>query len=171
MKILLRIVGGLVAVVVLAALVVFVAGRFSDGPMGFFSGGAFESGVVVAPPASWDFATDADVIQMQLLEPARSRTVWVVVDEGAAYIPCGIPNFTLWKKWPHEALADGRAEIRLEGKRYPVTLVKSEGRELFERLLKKVGEKYDALPGTPEEVGEVEEDSVWFFRLDPRPTA
>ncbi len=166
MKVVLRILGALVGIVVLAVLVIFVAGRFSDGPMGFFSGGAFTSGDVVASPSDWAFATDTDTIQMQLLEPPRSRTVWVVVDDGKAYIPCGVPNFRLWKQWPHEAVADGRAEIRIDGKRYPVTLSKTDDPAAFDRLLAKVGEKYGGLPP-----GEVDQDSVWFFRLDPRPAS
>lgn len=166
MKVVLRILGALVGIVALAGLVLFVAGRFSDGPIGFFSGGPFSSGEVVAAPADWDFAKDTQTVEMQLLEPPRSRTVWIVVEDGTAYIPCGVPNFRLWKKWPHEAVADGRAEVRIDGKRYPVSLVKTGDHDLFERLLAKVGEKYGSVPP-----GEVSEDSVWFFRLDPRPGA
>lgn len=163
MKIVARILSSLVLLFGLAAITIFLAGRFTDGPLGFFSGGPFRSGEVVAPIADWSFAADTDTIQMQLLDPPRSRTVWVVVEKGQAFIPCGIPNFRLWKQWPHEAKDDGRAEIRLDGKRYPVTLVKIEERPLVERLLKKVDGKYG---GVPE--GEVAEDSVWFFRLEPR---
>jgi hypothetical protein len=163
MKIVLRVLGGLGAFLALAVVLIFVAGRFADGPMGFFSGGPFASGEAASAPEDWSFATDANTIEMQLLEPARSRTVWVVVEDGSAYIPCGIPNFRLWKQWPHEARTDGRAEIRLEGRRYPVTLVKTEGRELFDRLLGLVGGKYGSVPP-----GEVSEDDIWFFRLEPR---
>lgn len=166
MKVVLRILGGLVGLLVVGAVGVFVAGRFSDGPIGFFSGGPFTSGERVAPVDDWGFAADADTVELQLLEPARSRTVWIVVEDGVAYIPCGVPNFRLWKQWPHEAVADGRAEVRLAGKRYPVALVKTGDRALFDRLLAKVGDKYG---GVPE--GEIGEDSVWFFRLDPRPSA
>ena len=162
-----RILGGLGLLVGLAAITIFLAGRFTDGPLGFFSGGPFRSGELVAPVTDWEFATETDTIEMQLLEPPRSRTVWIVVEEGRAYVPCGVPNFRLWKQWPHEALADGRAEIRIEGTRYPVELVKTEGRELFDRLLEKVGTKYGGVPSD----GEVAEDTVWFFRLDPRPAA
>lgn len=160
-----RILGGFAVLVGVVGIGIFLVGRFTDGPLGFFSGGPFRSGDVVAPVSDWAFATDTDTIEMQLLEPPRSRTVWIVVDEGDAYVPCGVPNFRLWKQWPHEAREDGRAEIRIEGRRYPVNLVKTEGRALFERLLAKVDEKYGGVPSE----GEVGEDTVWFFRLDPRP--
>ncbi len=169
MKFVIRILGSLVGVVVILTVALFVAGRFSDGPLGFFSGGPFSSGEPAAAPADWAFAADVDTVELQLLDPARSRTVWIVVEDGVAYIPCGIPNFRLWKQWPHEAVADGRAEVRIDGKRYPVKLSKTEGRELFERLLAKVGGKYSSAPEA--DPAETTEDMVWFFRLDPRPAA
>lgn len=166
MKIVLRVLGGLVGAVVVLMLAVFVYGRFSDGPVGFFSGGPLASGeMVTTPVADWGFATDVDTIEFQLVEPPRSRTVWILVEDGRAYIPCGIPNFTLWKKWPHEALEDGRAIVRIEGKRYPLELVKVDEPGLRAALLANVAEKYGLPPG-----GEAADDpdAVWFFRLDPR---
>lgn len=165
MKIVLRILGGVVGLVVAVGLVVFVYGRFSDGPVGFFSGGPLSSGEMVTTPVpDWSFATNVQTIEFQLLEPPRSRTVWIVVQHGTAYIPCGVPNFRLWKHWPHEALADGRALLRIDGKLYPRQLVKVEDPTLIAELLKKVGAKYGLPPGAEDP----DPDSVWFFRLDPR---
>ena len=112
----------------------------------------------------WSFATDVQNIEFQLLEPPRSRTVWIVVEDGKAYIPCGIPNFRLWKQWPHEALEDGRALLRIDGKLYPRQLVKVKDMSLIASLGEKVGHKYGLSPGD----GEPDPDAVWFFRLDPR---
>jgi len=166
MKVVLRILGLLVGVAAAALLVVFVYGRFSDGPVGFFSGGPLASGELVEGAiGDWSFATDVPTIEFQLVEPPRSRTVWIVVEDGVAYIPCGVPNFRLWKQWPHEALADGRAVLRIDGRLYPVTLSKIDDMERAGSLLRRVGEKY-ALPQT-----EGGPDSVWFFRLDSRPAA
>jgi hypothetical protein len=167
-KIVLRVLGGLAGVLALGLLVTFVVGRISDGPMGFFSGGSLESGeTVVVPVRDWAFAKDVETIEFQLVEPPRSRTVWVVVDDGVAYIPCGVPNFRLWKQWPHEAIADGRAVLRIDGKRYPVQLTKSDDAALFPALLGLVGGKYGLPPGA----GEPDPDAVWFFRIDSRPAA
>ena len=90
--------------------------------------------------------------------------MWVVVEDGTAYIPCGIPNFRLWKQWPHEALEDGRALLRIDGKIYPRKLVKIDDTTLIVSLLEKVGGKYGLSPGAEEP----DPDGVWFFRLDPR---
>jgi hypothetical protein len=166
MSVVLRILGGLLAIASTALLVVFVHGRFSDGPVGFFSGGPLTSGEVVeAPIDDWSFARDVPTIEFQLVEPPRSRTVWIVAEDGVAYIPCGVPNFRLWKQWPHEALADGRAVLRIDGKLYAVKLSKVDDEALAAKLLTLVGEKY-SLPssgGGP--------DSVWFFRIHSRPFA
>jgi hypothetical protein len=163
MKVVLRILAGIVGLVVVALLAVFVYGRFSDGPVGFFSGGPLESGPIVeAPVADWHFAKDVRTIEFQLVEPPRSRTTWIVVDGQQAYIPCGVPNFRLWKKWPHEAMQDGRAVLRIEGKRYPVQLTRVDDRGRVEALTKIVGDKYDVgLPGEGP-------DTVWFFEITSR---
>jgi len=153
-----------VAVAIATLLVgIFVYGRFSDGPVGFFSGGPFESGELVVGEVDWRFATDVSTIELQLLEPPRSRTVWIVVEDGHAYIPCGLPNFTLWKQWPHEAVEDGQAMIRIDGKRYPVQLGKIEDKTLISSLLQRVGRKYDLSPGE-----NPDPDAVWFFHITKR---
>ena len=165
MKLVLRIFAGLVGLVAAALLAVFVYGRFSDGPVGFFSGGPFQSGEIVAGPvADWSFAKDIPTIEFQLVEPPRSRTTWIVVDGDKAFIPCGVPNFRLWKHWPHEAIQDGRAVLRIDGKRYPVQLTKIEDRGLAETLSGIVDGKYHVrAPGE-------DADSVWFFEIASRPT-
>jgi hypothetical protein len=164
-KILLRGLGLLAGVCVAALLAVFVYGRFSDGPVGFFSGGPLEGGELVATPVGdWSFAADVQTIELQLLEPPRSRTVWILVEDGLAYIACGVPNFRLWKQWPHEALKDGRAVVRIDGKRYPLELSKIEEPALRASLLEKATQKY-GLPSGGEETA-ADPDAVWFFRLD-----
>jgi hypothetical protein len=158
-----RILTGTAVVIAALLLGVFAYGRVSDGPVGFFSGGPLESGELVAGDVDWRFVMDVPTIEFQLLEPPRSRTVWIVVHEEHAYIPCGIPNFTLWKQWPHEAVKDGRGMLRIDGKRYPVQLEKLDDRALISSLLQVVGRKYDMSPGE-----NPEPDSVWFFRVETR---
>jgi hypothetical protein len=158
----LRIAKVLAAGAVLVAVGIFVAGRFSDGPLGFFSGGAFRSGELVEGPVSdWSFLHDAETIELQLLDPPRARTVWVIVHEGRAWIPCGLPGFRLWKQWPHDAMADGRALVRSGGRLYPVALVRDEDPARFVELAGLLDEKY----GSPEGMGP---DRLWWFRLEPR---
>lgn len=146
----------------LAALGIFAAGRFSDGPLGFFSGGAFQSGERVAYAEDWDFLDREETIELQLLAPPRARTVWVLVEDGRAYIPCGAPHFRLWKQWPHDAVRDGAALIRSGGRVYPVELERERDPERFARLTRAIAAKYGVDPGTA-----VSDDDLWIFRLDP----
>lgn len=160
MKRLLRLLGILIVVVLVAAGVTSVAARFHDGPIVVFAGGPLQAGEWV--DLSWHDATflaDVPEIEFQLVEPPRSRITWVVVHERTAYIPCGMPDFRLWKQWPHEAVADGRAVIRTGGKLHRRQVVKIDDPALEAVLRTTLGEKYDVddYPG-----------EVWFFRLDPR---
>ena len=165
MKTIRRGLGAVVGLLASAGLVIFLAGRFSDGALGFFSGAAFRSGEAMESIEDWSFARDVATIELQLLEPARSRTVWVLVEDGAAYIPCGLPNFRLWKQWPHEAIEHGAALVRVDDQIYPVELIKDEDPARFAALVELLGEKYSSGSSrtmTPER--------LWLFRLDPRPT-
>ena len=111
----------------------------------------------------WSFARNVVTVELQLLEPERSRTVWVLVHDRAAYIPCGVPNFRLWKQWPHEAVVQGAALVRLDDQIYPVELVKDQDPERFAALVEQLDDKY-----SPGSAGSMTPDRLWLFRLDPR---
>ena len=109
--------------VLLALIVVGIAvstfARFQDGPVGAVAGGALTSGEWVETAGlDWSFAADVDTIEFQLLAPPRSRTVWIVYHDNSLFIPCALPNFTLWKQWPHEALAEGVLPERFPSRRH-----------------------------------------------------
>ena len=85
----LRWLGIVLAVAPVLLVLVVVVARFSDGPIAIFAGGPLESGEIVPAPADWTFASDVEVVEFQLVEPPRSRTVWIVEHEGNLYVPCG----------------------------------------------------------------------------------
>ena len=147
----------------LAALLAVMA-RFSDGPIGPIAGGALRSGELVKDgPADWSFAADISEIEFQLLEPARSRITWILIHEGQPYIPCGTPGFRLWKQWPHEAMVDGRALLRIDNRRYERQAVRVTEEGLCATLTALLKQKYpmaEAYPADP--------DVLWFFRMEPR---
>jgi hypothetical protein len=155
--------GGIVVGLAVALVVVVVAARFADGPLGPIAGGPLEAGEMVPDPRSWQFAEGIQEIELQLLEPPRSRTVWIVVRDGKAYVPCQFVNVRLWKQWPHEAERDGRAIVRIAGKRYAVQVVRVTDPAVLPDLGKLVVDKYLGGQTPPEGTGE-----TWFFRLDPR---
>ncbi len=146
-----------VGLVVLIALVFFGA-RFHDGPLGPIPGGSLEAGDAVAGPVTdWSFAADVQEIELQLVSQSRSRTTWIIVHEGKAYIPAAT-EFPPGKTWHRDALRDGRAILRVSGQRYPVTLTKVEDAALTAAVRTVALAKYPARPA----------GDVWLFAVAPR---
>lgn len=153
---LIRILAGLVALIAL----LFFGARFHDGPLGPIPGGPLTSGELVREPVSdWSFATDVQEIELQLDSQRRSRTVWLLVHENQAYVPCSL-GFPPGKSWYRQAALDGRATLRIEGRRHPVVLTKAEDPALAETLRLEVQRKYKQLPPG--------ESEVWIFRVTSR---
>ncbi|HVP31280.1 MAG TPA: hypothetical protein VMW35_19190 [Myxococcota bacterium] len=147
---------------VLCLVVVGVAARFSDGPIGPFPGGPLVSGPLVADAnVDWSALANVREVELQLVTPARSRTTWFLVNEGKAYVPCGFPNAGHIKQWPHELARDPRVVLRIDGRRYELQAVKVDDAEEWRTLAQLSATKYGhGVPTRP--------DDVWYFRLEPR---
>lgn len=159
-----------VAVFLLGALV--IGARFSDGPIAIIPGGPLEAGELVAgPEPDWTFARDITEMELQLVEPPVSRTIWLQVHDKKLYVVSGYMNSTvgrLWKQWPAQALRDGRALIRIDGKRYERRLVRIlDDRPLLEAISAEMERKY----GAPLRAETAASGDAWFFALLPRSTA
>jgi hypothetical protein len=154
---------------VVGIALVFIGVRFADGPVGLIPGGALRSGELVAElDMDWTFATDEETIELQLVDPERSRTVWLVVHDRQAYIPASL-DFPPFKTWPAEAVEDGRSLLRVRDKRYERELVRVTDEAQIRELAAVLAKKYEL-----EERGPVDPSRVWFFRVTPRgpaPTA
>ena len=147
-----------VAALVLLIVLLFVGARFSDGPLAIIPGGPLESGEWVdAGKVDWSFAAEIDEIEFE--SSGRSRTSWVIVHEGDAYIPCSL-GFPPGKSWHLEIQERPEAVVRVEGKRYKRKLVKVEDEGLMATLSELAGKKYTTRP--PSDAG------VWFFQVMPR---
>ena len=139
----------------------FVAARYHDGPLGPLPGGPLASGpLVTRGVADWSFAKDVEEIELQLDSQAKSRTVWVLVNDGKAYVPASTA-YPPGKTWHLEALKDGRATLRIAGKRYPVTLAKVEDPAVLDALRAVAEKKYPSAPPGGRE-------SVWAFSVTAR---
>jgi hypothetical protein len=151
---------GAATLVSIGFLVGFFA-RFGDGPIGPLPGGRLHDGEMVdSVGVDWSFVDGVQEIELQLLHPERSRTTWVVVHGGDLYVPCGYLQVPFFKHWHLDALRDGRAVVRIRGRRYPVTLVKVEDPTIYARVAQRLARKY----GTPE----YDPETAWIFRLYPR---
>ena len=154
------VIGGLLTLLV----VVTVVARLSDGPLAIFAGGPLVAGELVTErDVDWTFATDIAEIEFQLVEPPRSRTVWLIVHEGSLYIPCGFLDVPLWKQWPHEAEADGRSILRIDGKLYERQAVRVHDADERQAVFTKAAAKY----GFAEVTAAPDPDEFWLFRMDP----
>ena len=158
--------GKLVAVIVLVVLAFFVVTRFTDGPMGIITGGAFSSGEVVSEEPDWRYVKDYDIVEFQLLDPARSRTTWIVEHDGRIFIPSGYMLSSvgkIWKQWPLQAEKDGRAILRVDAKLYPRQLVRINDDPVLPAVLAELSRKY--ANGAQIPVSEVSRGSLWIFEL------
>lgn len=168
MKILKGFAGAIGAVLLLLAAVVFGA-RFGDGPTAIIPGGPLEAGeLVTGAEPDWTFARDIAEMEFQLVEPPVSRTIWLQVHDRKLYVVSGYMNSAvgkLWKQWPAQAVRDGRAIIRIDGKRYERQLVRIlDDQPVLEGIAAEINRKY----GAPLTADMAASGDAWFFALQPR---
>ncbi len=170
MRFVLRVAGALLGLGVLALVGLLVAARFADGPIGIVAGGAFRSGERVSgQEPDWSFVREVREVELQLLDPPRSRTTWILEHAGSVYIPCGYMDSSwgrFWKQWPLEAEKDGRAILRIGDALYERELVRITDGPLRTPLLAELARKY--LGGRPVPPSAVSSGSLWLFELAPR---
>jgi hypothetical protein len=151
-----------VAIVASIALVYFGA-RFHDGPLGPIPGGPLSAGEAVSQPITdWTFAKETGEIELQLASQRQSRTVWFFVIDGKGYVPCSL-GYPPGKAWHKQAVVNGAATLRIDGKRYPVTLTKVDdaiAQQMRETVRAELTRKYGQLP--PDEGG------AWLFQVASR---
>ncbi len=160
---------GAVGIAALSVAALAVGARFRDGPIVILPGGPLEAGELVAgTEPDWTFARDIMEMEFQLVEPPQSRTIWLQVHDKKLYVVSGYMNTRigkLWKQWPAQALDDGRAVIRIDGKRYERQLVRIlDDRPLLEAISAEVSRKY----GAPLRADMAASGDVWFFALQSR---
>ena len=167
----LLVIGVLVLIPVFALAALAVSTRLSDGPSVIFAGGPLVAGeMVTGPEPDWSFVRDIRVFELQLLNPPRSRTLWIVEHEGKLYLNSnymGGLRERLWKRWPAQAERDGRAIMRIEGKRYERTLVRIKTGPIVEGVTAEFTRKY-GVEMTP---AEVEAEELWLFEMAPPNTS
>jgi hypothetical protein len=167
----LRKAAGVALALALVAAGTSVAARFHDGPLAIVAGGAFKTGELQAGPEEpdWAFLRDYQTVEFQLLDPARSRTTYIMEYDGRIFVPSNYMNTIrgkLWKHWPMEAIADGRAILRVDDKVYERQMVRVEDRETVLGVLAERGRKYADGATLPLEM--VTSGDLWLFELRPR---
>ena len=167
--------GTFVGLIVLVVVSIFVVARFSDGsigngpPLEMVTAGPFKKGEMQIGEPDWSFLKNYPTVQFQLLNPARSRTTFIMETGGRIFIPSGYMNSTLgkiWKHWRMEAEEDSRALLRVDGKLYKRNLVRIEEGEILTDVLAELSRKYAG--GFPVSQENIDSGDLWIFELEPR---
>lgn len=141
--------------------------RFADGPNRVFSGGPLVAGALhTGEEPDWSFVNDIPTIEMQLLDPPRSRRIWTVEYEGKLYVWSGYMGTAvgrLWKRWPVQAEQDGRAVMRIEGTRYERRLRRITSGEILDGISSAIRAKYPSQTTR----ASVEAGDAWLFEAEP----
>tara|TARA_R110002072_G_scaffold59158_1_gene150675 strand:- start:13318 stop:13872 length:555 start_codon:yes stop_codon:yes gene_type:complete len=174
---------GLLVIIISLSLGVVVVQRVSDGPIEFLQGGPFQTGEVVKEPVTdWSFGELGNT-QFELVGYGTSRRAGFIMLDGVAYMTCdlgfiwnrleGMPKMVLnliyvFKSWHLDAVEDGRARIRLDGKIYETQFTKVEDPELQEKLKLRIETIFREMFGElgPQPVNGPKD--IWFFRIDSR---
>lgn len=142
--------------------------RFADGPNRVFSGGPLIAGELhTGPDPDWSFVNEIPTIEMQLLDPPRSRRIWIAEHDQKIYVWSGYMSTLvgrMWKSWPLQAERDGRAVLRIDGKRYERQLVRIQSGDELDGITEAITNKYPSQ--TTRAV--VEAGGVWVFEAIPR---
>jgi len=162
-------VAGAIGVLILAGVLIVFGARFGDGPLAIIPGGPLEAGeLYTGPEPDWTFARDIPEMEFQLVEPPLSRTIWLEVYDKKLYVVSGYMNSAVgkvWKKWPAQAEKDGRAIVRIDGKRYERQLVRIlDDQATLAGIGAEVKRKY----GAPLTADLAATGDAWFFALEPR---
>jgi hypothetical protein len=165
---LLIVLGVLLLVPIVAVGTLLVASGYSERPSAVFGGGELVSGeLVTGPEPDWSFVRDLPTIELQLLTPPRSRVIWILEHEGKPYVVSGYMSSAigrLWKRWPPQAERDGRAVVRIAGKRYERTLRRIKTGPVVEGVAAELRRKY----GYAVTAADIEAGRTWLFELAPR---
>jgi hypothetical protein len=175
MKICLQVVGLVLLVPAIAMITLKIDKKRGDGPSILFPGGELVAGELHAgPEPDWRFTDGVSTIELQLLDPLSSRTIFIMESDGKVYVPSGYMRSTLgriWKDWAFQAdEGDGFAVARIDGVRYERRLIRIREGTVLDGIASKLGIKYGG-GATPEGIratrASIEAGDLWIFEMAP----
>lgn len=167
MATLLKWLGIVLALIALALGLFFFSMRFHDGPIEIITGGPFKTGEPATAPDNWGFLADRDTLEFQTMKPARSRTVWLAVQDDRLFLISGYMTTgygRLWKQWPHHVVEDDRVILRIDGKLYEQRVERITEGDLIAPVMAEFGRKY-GFEGSPEAVAS---GYAWLYEVKAR---
>ena len=177
-KIVLQVLGILILIPAVGMATLRVEHRNADGPSILFPGGEMTTGRMhTGPEPDWSFTDDIRVVDLQLNDPMASRLIYVLESDGRLFIISGYMTTMLgrlWKDWAFEAdEGNNQGVLRVDGVRYPRTLVRIKEGDILDGVAAKLITKYggassasaEAIAGTR---ASIEAGQSWVFELVPR---
>ena len=177
-KIVLQALGILILIPAVGMATLRVEHRNADGPSILFPGGEMTTGRLhTGPEPDWSFTDDIRVVDLQLNDPMASRLIYVLESDGRLFIISGYMTTMLgrlWKDWAFEAdEGNNQGVLRVDGVRYPRTLVRIKEGDILDGVAAKLITKYggassasaEAIAGTR---ASIEAGQSWVFELVPR---
>ena len=158
-----------VALVPTTAVITAAAKQSSaDGPNRVFSGGVLTSGDLYSgAEPDWSFLSQVLTLELQLVNPPESRRIWVAEVRGKMYVWSGYMNSffgKIWKTWPGQAVADGRAVVRINGIRYERQLTRIQTGDVLDEIAAAISAKYPSQATR----AVIDSGDLWVFEVAPR---
>lgn len=161
--------GSILLVAATAVVTAAVKQSFADGPNRVFSGGPLTSGDLYnGEEPDWRFLDDVPTLELQLLTPPKSRRIWVAEVGGKMYVWSGYMNSffgKIWKTWPRQAVADGRALVRINGVRYERQLTRIQDGDVLDDVAAAISAKYPSRATR----AIIDSGDLWVFVVAARP--
>ena len=177
-KIVLQVLGILILIPAVGMATLRVEHRNADGPSILFPGGEMTTGRLhTGPEPDWSFTDDIRVVDLQLNDPMASRLIYVLESDGRLFIISGYMTTMLgrlWKDWAFEAdEGNNQGVLRVNGVRYPRTLVRIKEGDILDGVAAKLITKYGGAPSASAEAiaetrASIEAGQSWVFELVPR---
>jgi|TARA_B100001971_G_C18261300_1_gene587118 hypothetical protein len=176
LRIILQVIGVVLLIPLVTIATLKIYNQNADGPSILFPGGELVSGELhTGPDPDWSFTDDVPTIELQLVNPLSSRTIFIMESGGKVYIPSGYMRSFLgriWKDWAFQAdEGDGLAVARISGVRYERQLIRIKDGDVIEGVAAKLAQKY--FGGTsPEAVAGIKKSvmdgDTWVFEMAAR---
>ena len=175
LRIILQVIGVIILIPLVTIVTLKLAKQDQDGPSILFPGGELVSGELhIGPDPDWSFTDEVFTIELQLVSPLSSRTIFIMESGGKVYIfSLYMRSFLgrIWKDWAFQAdKGDGLAVARINGTRYERQLIRIKEGQVIDGVAVKLATKYGG--GTPEAVAAIRKSvmngDTWLFEMAPR---